>query len=69
LQVRPEAGDPPPAEPSDIDPAPAWLPDRYQPVRMTATHLVRRDRGTDSQSPRPGGRIPWIAADLTREDS
>jgi hypothetical protein len=36
---------------------------------MTATHLVRRDRGTDIQSPRLGGRIPWIAADLTREDS
>jgi hypothetical protein len=35
---------------------------------MTATHPVRRDRGTDSEIPRLGGRIPWIAADLIRED-
>jgi len=27
-------------------PASTWLPKRYHSVRMTATHSVRRDRGT-----------------------
>jgi len=39
-------------------PAPAWLPDRYHSVRMTATHPVRRDRGTGTEGLQLFGRFP-----------
>jgi len=50
-------------------PASSRLPNRYHSVRMTATHPVRRDRGTGSDSARLGGRIPGRSVAAAREIS
>jgi len=54
-------------------PASTWLSNRYHSVRMTATHSVRRDRGTSSDGSaaeaHQAGRGLGLAVGLAPGDS